>query len=177
LAAIASIICLALIGCFASASTLAAASMALSLLGLASGFAPADILEREQMRVGEVDADYWKSWLSQRLSTPRDQPGAMTLFQAPPSEHLALSKHLTAERRVEEFLPGRGVVTRWERVRRQNHWLDALYNACAAGHLAGVRLFEPAPAAPVRRRRRVYVDQEGLDPRSSRVWEGEFSAR
>jgi len=134
-------------------------------------------IEHERMGVAEVDADYWKTWLSQRLSTPHDQPGAMTLFQAPPSEHLALSKHLTAERRVEEFLPGRGVVTRWERVRRQNHWLDALYNACAAGHFVGVRLFEPAPAEPVRRRRRVSVDQEGLDPRRSRVWEGDFSAR
>jgi len=48
-------------------------------------------IEHERMGVAEVDADYWKTWLSQRLSTPREQPGAMTLFQAPPSEHLAVS--------------------------------------------------------------------------------------
>jgi hypothetical protein len=35
---------------------------------------------------------------------------------------------------------GKGVVTRWERIRRQNHWFDALYNAAVAGHVAGVRL-------------------------------------
>ena len=29
---------------------------------------------------------------------------------------------------------------KWERLRRQNHWFDALYNACAAGHYCGVRL-------------------------------------
>jgi hypothetical protein len=38
-------------------------------------------------------------------------------------------------------------------VRKQNHWLDALYNACVAGHLAGVRLVvehkpEPPPPRP-----------------------------
>jgi hypothetical protein len=40
------------------------------------------------------------------------------------------------------------VVTRWERLRRQNHWLDALYNACVAGWLVGVRLVGEAPAKP-----------------------------
>lgn len=94
----------------------------------------------ERMRLVEVDADHWKTWIHQRLVTPLDQPGAMTLYQAVPHEHLSLAKHLTAERQVEEFIAGRGVVTRWERVRKNNHWLDSLYNAAAAGYLAGVRL-------------------------------------
>jgi len=64
----------------------------------------------------------------------------MSLFRAAPQEHLALAKHLTAETKTEEFVAGKGVVVRWERLRRQNHWFDALYNACAAGHLCGVRL-------------------------------------
>ena len=64
----------------------------------------------------------------------------MTLFQASPQEHLALAKHLTAEMKTEEFVAGKGVVVKWERLRRQNHWFDALYNACAAGHYCGVRL-------------------------------------
>jgi hypothetical protein len=33
-------------------------------------------------------------------------------------------------------------IVKWERIRRQNHWLDALYNACAAGHYVGARLVE-----------------------------------
>jgi hypothetical protein len=70
----------------------------------------------------------------------------MTLFKAPPLEHLALAKHLTAETKTEEFVAGKGVVTKWERIRRQNHWFDALYNACAAGSLCGARLVsEPPP--------------------------------
>jgi phage terminase large subunit GpA-like protein len=90
----------------------------------------------------EVDADHWKSWVHQRLATPMDQPGAMTLFAAPPAEHLSFAKHLTAETKTEEYVAGRGVVTKWERVRKNNHWFDALYNACALGHYAGIRLLQ-----------------------------------
>jgi len=43
-----------------------------------------------------------------------------------------------------------------ERIRKQNHWLDALYNACVAGHGCGVRLVDekiperpaPPPTSP-----------------------------
>lgn len=70
----------------------------------------------------------------------------MSLFKASPQEHLALAKHLTAETKTEEFVAGRGVVVKWERLRKHNHWFDALYNACAAGSLCGVRLVEePKP--------------------------------
>jgi hypothetical protein len=103
-------------------------------------------LRAEKLLLAEVDADHWKTWVHQRLSTPLDQTGAMTLFQTNPAEHLALAKHLTAERKTEEFVTGKGVVVKWERLRRQNHFLDALYNACAAGHYAGARLVEaPKP--------------------------------
>jgi hypothetical protein len=57
-------------------------------------------------------------------------------------EHLVLAKLLTAERKIEEFVSGKGVVVKWERLRRQNHWFDALYNASAAAHFCGVRLVE-----------------------------------
>ena len=101
----------------------------------------------------EVNADHWKTWVHQRLTTPVGQPGALTLFQAEPHSHLSLAKHLTAERQTTEFIAGKGVVTQWERVRRNNHWLDALYNACAAGHVVGVRLYgeDPVEVPPPRR--------------------------
>ncbi|WP_417851059.1 terminase gpA endonuclease subunit [Thalassoglobus sp.] len=96
----------------------------------------------------EVNADHWKTWVHQRLATPLGEPGAMTLFQAPAHEHLSLAKHLTAEKKTEEFLPGKGVVTRWECIRRNNHWFDALYNACAAGHYVGARLIQDSQPEP-----------------------------
>jgi hypothetical protein len=97
-------------------------------------------LRTDRLRLAEVNSDHWKTWVHQRLSTPMDNPGAMTLFQASPSEHMALVKHLTAEVKTEEFVAGKGVVVKWERLRRQNHWFDAIYNACAAGSYCGVRL-------------------------------------
>lgn len=104
-------------------------------------------LRAEQLYLVEVDADHWKTWVHQRLSTPVGTAGGMTLFRAAPQEHLALAKHLTAETKSEEFVAGKGVIVKWERLRRQNHWFDALYNACAAGHLGGIRLVGERPPA------------------------------
>ena len=71
------------------------------------------------------------------------------MFEAQPQEHLSLAKHLTAEIKTEEFVAGKGTVTKWERIRRQNHWFDALYNACVAGNGCGVKLVqEERPPAP-----------------------------
>ncbi|MFN0054696.1 MAG: terminase gpA endonuclease subunit, partial [Planctomycetales bacterium] len=105
-------------------------------------------LRPEKLLLAEIDADHWKTWVHQRLSTPLTSGGAMTLFQASPQEHLALAKHLTAEVKTEEFVAGKGVIVKWERLRRQNHWFDALYNACAAGHYCGVRLVDAAQRPP-----------------------------
>jgi len=96
----------------------------------------------ELIHMAEVDADHWKTWVHQRLSTPLDKPGALTLYQASPQEHLALAKHLTAETKTEEFVAGKGVVTCWQRLRRQNHWFDCLTYASAAGAKCGVRLVD-----------------------------------
>ncbi len=102
-------------------------------------------LPAERLHLIETDADHWKTWVHQRLTTPVGKPGALTLFRAQPNEHLSLAKHLTAETKTEEFIAGKGVVVKWELVRRANHWFDALYNACAAGHGCGVRLVDEKP--------------------------------
>lgn len=101
----------------------------------------------EQIHLVEVDADFWKSWVHQRLETPLGSPGAMTFFQAQPQEHTSLVRHLTAESKVEEYVAGHGMVTRWERMRRDNHFFDAMYNACAAGWACGARLLTAEPPA------------------------------
>jgi hypothetical protein len=50
----------------------------------------------------------------------------------------AAAKHLTAETKTDEFVAGKGTVVSWERLSGKNHWFDALYNACAAGHGRGL---------------------------------------
>ena len=110
--------------------------------------------------VVEVNADYWKSWGHRRLATPildeegKAQPGAMTLFNSTDrNQHLTLSKHLTAEKEVEEFVQGLGLTRKWIRNSRSNHHLDNFYNCCTIGHFLGVRLIKaprpaPRPAPP-----------------------------
>lgn len=100
----------------------------------------------------EVDADHWKTWIHRRLSSPADAPGSLQLFAAAPGTHYDLCRQLTAEKQVQEMIPGKGEVVRWERIRRSNHFLDCVYNAAAAAHLCGVRLTQSThldQAAPV----------------------------
>ena len=104
---------------------------------------------KERVHLVEIDADHWKSWVHERLGTPLDAPGSLTFFTAPPNDHRSISMHLTAERRIEEFIAGKGQIVRWERIRRPNHDLDAVCLAAAAGHFAGARLIaDPAMTAP-----------------------------
>jgi hypothetical protein len=88
-----------------------------------------------------VDVDHWKGWAHKRIITPVGQPGALTLFSVGrPVEHLLFAKHITAERQEEEFVPGKGLQIKWAKLRSDNHFLDALMNACVGGHFAGARL-------------------------------------
>ncbi|QDV25884.1 Phage terminase large subunit (GpA) [Aureliella helgolandensis] len=134
-------------------------------------------LPNANVYLAEVDADHWKTWVHQRLSTPTSRVGAITLFQASATEHLSFAKHLTAEVKTEEFISGKGMVTKWDRKRKQNHWFDALYNACAAGHYCGVRLVEeerrkvpvkPKPAPDPQRK--PYIDVERWRANQRRFW-------
>jgi phage terminase large subunit GpA-like protein len=110
-------------------------------------------LPTERINLVEINADYWKTWVHQRLTQPLDKPGALTFYQAPPEMHLSIAKHLTAEAKTEEFVAGKGVIVKWECIRRNNHFFDALYYAAAAGWYCGVRL-EDEPSAPVTRPKR-----------------------
>ena len=108
-----------------------------------------DLLDGLPMIV-ESQANAWKSWLHARLQTPMGQPGAMTLYNPGPRavEHMGFAKHLTAERKMEEFVAGKGLVTKWEAVNRNNHWLDATCMAAVAGWYAGERLIGEQPKPP-----------------------------
>jgi phage terminase large subunit GpA-like protein len=106
-----------------------------------------------QVHVVEENVDHWKTWLHDRLRTPAEEPGAMRFYYDPdPNAHVALSQQLCAERPVEKFIEGRGLVKVWERKRRggrKNHYLDDVAYASAAAHMCGVRLV--APPAPTAR--------------------------
>ena len=99
----------------------------------------------------EVNADHWKSRIHMQLQTPVTHPGALLLFRAgAEAEHLSLAKHFVSEKKVEEFVAGRGVVTRWVAVTRNNHWLDATALAEVAYAATGepTKQDAPPPADP-----------------------------
>ena len=102
-------------------------------------------LKKERLNLAEVNADHWKTWVHQRLTVPAEAEGALKLYNASQNDHLSFAKHLTAEKQIEEFVTGKGTVTKWERVHKNNHWFDAIYNAAAAGHFCGVRLIAQKP--------------------------------
>lgn len=86
----------------------------------------------------DINADVAKNAVHNRLKQPADKPGALTLFKtSKPADHLTFAHHLLAERVEQEFVPGRGLVTKMVPVRRQNHYLDSTALAYAAGQLAG----------------------------------------
>lgn len=97
---------------------------------------------RHRVFLLEYNADRWKTWVHQRLSTPIGETGSMSLYNAPRRELTKLAAHLTAERAEQEFVPGRGVVTKFKQIRASNHWLDCTSEAAIAGHMRGFRIMD-----------------------------------
>lgn len=94
-----------------------------------------------------MDSDAWKSRIHSGLTVPPGEPGSLVLWSATPEDTdiWTLAKHLTSERGVVEFDPKRGNVQRWERVNRNNHFLDCFYG-CLVG-LDYLRVVHEAAAA------------------------------
>jgi len=120
----------------------------------------------------DADADFWKSWVHARLGTPIGQPTSMTLYQCVPGKaRRTFVLHLSAERKRQAWIPGRGTVIVWESLRRGNHYLDALYYAACGAHLRGVRVSEnpiSAVAPKVEASEEVKAAVETIQSRASR---------
>ena len=92
-------------------------------------------LKRARLLLVHVNSDHWKSEFHQRLAIPTEEPGAITLYHAAsPNEHVTFSQQVTAEKQVEKWMPNRGTIPVWQRIARNNHYLDAGYVATAAGY-------------------------------------------
>jgi phage terminase large subunit GpA-like protein len=111
-----------------------------------------------------INADAWKSELHSRLALPPESQLALLLFETTdPAEHREFAEQLTAEKQTERYVEGRGESIVWERVRRENHYLDSAYSAVAAGDL----ILSLATAKPVRR---AAVISRGLQRSDGSPW-------
>jgi hypothetical protein len=65
-----------------------------------------DRVDGRQTRCITIDANWWKSFIQSRLSTPIGDHGSLTIYRAEAYQHATLAEHLTAEFRTRTF--GRG---------------------------------------------------------------------
>lgn len=104
--------------------------------------------EKWAMHHAIVNADNWKTFVREAFATPADQAGSLAIYEATTEDELRLvnqfAKQIVAEKAQEIVVAERGVqVVYINTSNRPNHFGDATYNACASGHLCGVRIGEP----------------------------------
>lgn len=110
------------------------------------------ILPEGRGQLLEFDTDRWKTWLHARLDAPRETAGAMSLHAVSNElDHLDWARAIMSEQRVTVYVPKRGNVDVWERVKGQNHYLDSSTLACVGAGVVGVTVIDaPAPqTAPI----------------------------
>lgn len=103
------------------------------------------------------DANFWKSFVADRLLTPLGERSAMGIFG--PSDHRLFADHATAEKRERVQHPASGrTVDEWQALPgRDNHWFDTLVSTAVGASIQGVTLegaaaptvARQAPPAPV----------------------------
>lgn len=112
----------------------------------------------------EPDVDTWKSRVHSRLECDPEKPGAILLFKSEdPRTHKDYARHLTAEKKVEQFIPEKGLQSKWVKVYEHNHHFDTEGLANVAGDFAGVQVvtpvFEPVDVVPPQPETRRFVRQ------------------
>lgn len=100
---------------------------------------------RHHVHAANVNADEWKGRLHAALALDTDRPGSLQLYEPTTAAEVLEVKragiHITNEKMVRKVVPDRGVVRVFvNHSQLVNHYLDAFYNAMAAGHLAGSRI-------------------------------------
>jgi phage terminase large subunit GpA-like protein len=99
-----------------------------------------------------ADVDHWKIWVHEafRLHRAPDAPqpaGSLSLYGSDPDVHVELARHITAEQQVERVDTAGRMYLIWERISRDNHWLDALVGCRVAAEVLGVRADDDVPTA------------------------------
>jgi phage terminase large subunit GpA-like protein len=134
---------------------------------------------RSSLRHVELDTNFWKSFLQERLSTAMGDRGCLSLWGDKPSRHRLFAEHLAAEYRVRTEGRGRRV-DEWKLPpgKPDNHWLDCLVGCAAAASMRGIKLAGVMEARPgmgkrkkirlsdIQRRKQLergrYIPREGL---------------
>lgn len=112
-------------------------------------------IEGKQIRLFEIDTNYWKTYISQRITQAIGDPGAISLHDG---DHTLLADHWTAEYSQVIAAVQSGIEVReWalKPGRPDNHWWDCLVGCAAAASFEGV-----GGNQPIKRKRRVLTADE-----------------
>ncbi|HUU11200.1 MAG TPA: terminase gpA endonuclease subunit [Phycisphaerae bacterium] len=103
-----------------------------------------------QLWLYSLDADYWKLYAQQAFQAPTGKPGSLALFGEDPVVHRAYALQVTAEQYVTEYRTGKGRVSFWNKLARDNHWLDCTAGCCGAAAILKVVFTgeQPVPEKP-----------------------------
>ena len=91
------------------------------------------VRRKRSLRHVEVDTNYCKTFVHERLATAMGDPGCLSNFGRKAAQHRLFAEHLTAESRRQTEGRGR-TVEEWKLPTHKpgNHWLDCVVG-CAAG--------------------------------------------
>jgi phage terminase large subunit GpA-like protein len=109
------------------------------------------VLQPGGIRLAELHSDHWKAVVHEGFGMAAGGPGSLSLFNAQVRDHLSFARQITAERREEEFLPGKGLRVFWNRLWKDNHYLDVTSYARAAADMLGIKLVRPVAMPSPRR--------------------------
>lgn len=109
-------------------------------------------LEEKDFELIHISANYWKTKLQTSIVSEAESPGSFTLFDGTDGDHAEFKKHLCSEKsrikqRFDTMSGTWDIKEVWERVHKQNHYLDATCYGLTAADF--VRLVRAARAAPV----------------------------
>lgn len=125
-------------------------------LGAKIGFhwAIPSIRGKRTTRMILIDTNYWKTFVSGRLSATQGERGALTLFGKPAQDHRLLADHFTSEFSVRTEGRGRSL-DEWQIKpdRRDNHWWDCLVGSACAASVLGCTFLASGEAGKPKRER------------------------
>jgi hypothetical protein len=108
---------------------------------------------RNAVRFCAYDANWWKTFVSQRLKTSIGDPGCLSIFGDKPYVHDLFFGHICAEFFTPTSGRGRRVDVWQQRAQRpDNHWLDCVVGATVAASVGGISIAEMKPAAPKKKK-------------------------
>ena len=99
----------------------------------------------KSLRLAQYDTNFWKSFVTTRLSTAMGDKSSLSLFGDKPELHRMLADHLTSEYRVRtQRMGSTREVDEWKKrpEQKDNHFWDCLVGSAVAASIQGVSLMD-----------------------------------